>query len=144
MTEPDVGDSLDAMIRAINRAYRLRLNDSMLADLTLPELQALRFLERRPGAGLHHLAAETGRDKAQVTRAVRALEKRGLLLRQRDPADQRCHQLELTRDGRAACHLLKDIRTDLEAHMFAQLDRGERKQLSALLQRCLQGLQAGD
>lgn len=140
---PDVADSLDALIRAINRAYRARLNERGI-DLTPPEIQALRFLTRNPGAGPQRLAAESGRDKAQITRTIQALEDRGLVLRGRDPDDQRCHRLELSRHGQHTCAVIREIRRTIEARLFAELDTAEQRQLATLLRRCLAPLQAED
>lgn len=141
--DPDVADSLDGLIRAINRAYRLRLNERGL-DLTPPETQALRFLERQPGARLHHLVAETGRDKAQITRTMRALEDKGLVAREHDPDDQRCHRLRLSEEGHELGLTLQEIRTEIEAQLFAGLGTGEQRRLATLLRRCLDSLQSAD
>lgn len=141
--DPDVADSLDGLIRAINRAYRIRLNERGL-DLTPPEIQALRFLERRPGARLHHLVAETGRDKAQITRTMRALEDKELVAREQDPDDQRCHRLNISEDGHEICLALQEIRTDIEARLFAGLGAGEQRRLATLLRRCLATLQSAE
>lgn len=141
--DPDVADSLDGLIRAINRAYRIRLNERGL-DLTPPETQALRFLERQPGARLHHLVAETGRDKAQITRTMRALEDKGLVARLPDPDDQRCHRLHLSDEGHELSLTLQEIRTGIEARLFAGLGSGEQRRLATLLRRCLAGLQSTD
>lgn len=141
--DPDVADSLDGLIRAINRAYRLCLNERGL-DLTPPETQALRFLERQPGARLHHLVAETGRDKAQITRTMRALEDKGLVTREHDPDDQRCHRLRLSDEGHALGLTLEEIRTEIEARLFAGLGSGEQRRLARLLRRCLASLQSSD
>lgn len=141
--DPDVADSLDGLIRAINRAYRIRLNERGL-DVTPPEIQALRFLERQPGARLHHLVAESGRDKAQITRTMRTLEDRNLVTREQDPDDQRCHRLQLSDEGHELCLTLQEIRTDIEARLFARLGTGEQRRLATLLQRCLGSLQSAD
>lgn len=141
--DPDVADSLDGLIRAINRAYRVRLNERGL-ELTPPETQALRFLERQPGARLHHLVAETGRDKAQITRTMRTLEDQGLVERVPDPDDQRCHRLHLSEDGHETCLTLQEIRTGIEAQLFAGLGTGEQRRLATLLRRCLATLQSAD
>lgn len=141
--DPDVADSLDGLIRAIHRAYRAGLN-ARGSDLGPPEVQALRFLERNPGSRLHHLAAETGRDKAQITRTMRALEDRSLVTRTADPDDQRCHRLHLSETGREVHAMIHEVRTGLEARLFAELDIDEQRQLASLLQRCLNSLQSPD
>ncbi|MEX1081613.1 MAG: MarR family transcriptional regulator [Halofilum sp. (in: g-proteobacteria)] len=139
--DPDVADSLDGLIRAIHRDYRVGLNERGL-DLGPPELQALRFLERNPGGRLHQLVAETGRDKAQITRTMRALEDGGLVTRTRDPDDQRCHRLQLSESGRETVAIIREVRSDIEGRLFAELDAGEQRHLASLLQRCLGSLQA--
>jgi len=141
--DPDVADSLDGLIRAIHRAYRIRLDQRGL-DLTPPEAQALRFLERNPGACLYHLVEETGRDKAQVTRTMRALEDKGMVVRERDPDDQRCHRLNLSEHGRETRAVIGEIRTGIEARLFADLGIRDQRRLGTLLQRCLASLQGDE
>lgn len=141
--DPDVADSLDGLIRAVHRAYRIRLDERGL-DLTPPETQALRFLERNPGACLYHLVEETGRDKAQVTRTMRALEDKGMVVRERHPDDQRCHRLHLSDHGLATRAVIGEIRTDIEARLFAGLGIREQRRLGSLLQCCLASLQGDE
>lgn len=138
--DPNLADSMAGLIRAIRREYRRQLRYRGL-DLTLFEIQALEILERDPGARLYQLVDETGLDKAQVTRATKALENKGLIGRERDPEDQRCFRLYLSVEGSRVRGEIRGIRADIEERLYSGLDDHEQTQLAALVGRCLSSLQ---
>jgi len=123
-----------------------------------------RFAERLARADLHprhfgtlsHLAAHEGQSQQALSIAlgihrsaavalVDDLERRGLAVRRRDPADRRAYTLYLTPAGRDLLADLKRIAEEHEAELLSALDASERSQLISLLQRVAesQGLAAG-
>jgi DNA-binding MarR family transcriptional regulator len=53
------------------------------------EIEVMRLLVRRPGLGVNDVARELGMHSSNVSATIRTLVSRGLLERQRDPADGR-------------------------------------------------------
>jgi len=137
---PDVAEALEGLIHVMKRVYRRGLA-AQGVDLSPYEIHALLFAGRESGAGLHQLAQDSGRDKAQVTRTTKALEHKGLLSRERDPADLRCCRLVLTRRGRELYDIIREVRAGIDVRLFADLDAAEQKKLSELLERCRLGLE---
>src|SRR5438552_13925179 len=68
-------------------------------SLAPSDIKLLNYLQENPGISLQKLAAVTFRDKAQITRKVKALEHKKILYRQKDVQDSRSYQLFLTKEG---------------------------------------------
>ena len=92
-----------------------------LADMGRPEM--------------HELTARFARDKSQMTRVVRALEGKGLVVRQRSDRDQRAHVLSLSAKGHQVVAVLQQVLADTISDLVAPLDSGDQKVLKALLAR---------
>jgi DNA-binding MarR family transcriptional regulator len=63
------------------------------------------------------------------------LEARGLVMRQRNPADKRSQTLVLTAEGRALCRKADKTVSDLESEATSMLTDEERTELLRLLQK---------
>lgn len=126
--------------------YRLdRLADRVseaLARLYEHE-HGLNVAQWRVLAWLHHQSEMTAKqireatrmDKARVSRAVQALEDRGLILRRPSPHDQRWHDLCLSTQGQELMiELLPRVR-EREAQLVAPLTPQEYHQLLDMMAR---------
>ena len=126
--------------------YRL----NVLAGLTsnaLAQIYAERFGLTIPGwrvvATLGQYGVRTARDiaahgvmhKSTVSRAVSALEARGLVQREGNPDDLREELLVLTPAGRAIYDALAPEALAFEARLLAALPPGERKALFEIVER---------
>jgi DNA-binding MarR family transcriptional regulator len=126
--------------------YRL----NVLAGLTsnaLAQIYADRFGLAIPGwrvvATLGQYGVRTARDiaahavmhKSTVSRAVSALEERGLLARKPNADDRREELLELTRQGRAVYEALAPEAIAFEERLVAVLTPAEQKSLVALIDK---------
>lgn len=129
----------------VGRLYRcanlLHLSaDAPLATsgLTRPEYDVLAAL-LRVGADVtpSRLARETFASGAAVTKRVRALEARGLVGRTVDDHDRRVARLSLTKAGRALVEQVTPRQLEYERTILADLDPGERTELSRLLSQLL-------
>jgi DNA-binding MarR family transcriptional regulator len=70
------------------------------SDLTLPQWRVMAQLGLVPEGTVRSLADGAAVDRAEISRAARALEKRGLLRRREDAADRRSPVFSLTPTGR--------------------------------------------
>jgi DNA-binding MarR family transcriptional regulator len=67
------------------------------------------------------------------------LERDGLTERQRDPADRRRHNVQITELGKSRAAEIEAAIADLEAALFADLNRDEISTLNGLLARVVGG-----
>ncbi|MEM9123035.1 MAG: MarR family transcriptional regulator [Pseudomonadota bacterium] len=88
-------------------------------------------------APIHDLVAELARDKAQITRAVQTLEKKGLIRRSVDGGDGRVSILRLTPKGSKFVAGLQIILTETIGELLSPLTGAEREALKSLLVRAM-------
>ena len=92
-------------------------------------------LARRPAATQLGLAQAIGYDKTRLIALLDELERDGLIIRERDPADRRAHTVRLTHEGEARhASAQADIRA-MEAEVLGELIASERRCLLAVLPR---------
>ena len=120
--------------RPMPEGLEKNINHQQMADL-------LQFLLNTPGATPQCLARHQARDKAQLTRKIKALEAQGLIRREADPDDGRKVRLFLSEQGQAMADAAKQIRRAAFAELLQGLSRSEQEQLLGLLQKCQQPLE---
>lgn len=104
----------------------------------------LMLLADRGATGQQALAEALGVDPSVLVAMLNDLERDGLALRRRDPADRRRHIVEISPQG---THVATDLYASIgaaEAELFADLDPGEITTLQRLLNRIKQGATAND
>lgn len=109
-------------------------------DLTATQARILDRLGQRPGSTLRGLARALGIRASTASEAVSTLATRGLVRKDRDPADRRRRRLALTEEGRHARALLGTGPSVL-AEALAGIDPGEQEVLVRALQRIIRHLQ---
>jgi DNA-binding MarR family transcriptional regulator len=79
------------------------------------------------------IADALGYDRGQLVGLLDELEERGLIERQRDPADRRRQSVRMTADGKRSLEKLRELALGIENDFLASLDEGQRSSLQALL-----------
>ena len=85
--------------RRLSQIYDRHLDGS---GLTITQFSLLGHLRAFDGIGISALADKLVMDASTLTRNLRPLEKRGLIVQRADAADRRNRRLSLTREGHAA------------------------------------------
>lgn len=114
--------------REIEKAY----------GLTRPEILSLIFLCFRDGITASEICDFSGHLKPNISRAVNALEKKGLIDRRPDPADQRRQLLFVKKSGRALHDAFMPGLVAREKTMKNCLSNDEQQQLDNLLRKLCQ------
>ncbi|OEY66041.1 MarR family transcriptional regulator [Marinobacter sp. X15-166B] len=126
--------------------YRLnRLADSIsqaMADfyaqryqINIAQWRILAWLSHSDDLTAKKICTYTNMDKARVSRALQALEERGLLDRFPSSHDQRQHHLTLTGKGRKVLAKLIPEAQDWEAKLVASLSASEYRDLFNLMRK---------
>ena len=141
---PSAADVFEAIhsVMHLYRARRMRAPAGDAPELTHMEGKVLGFFARHPDATLSDLVAYSGRDKAQLTRLIRALRDRDLLEARADEADKRSTRLRLSASGEALSAGWHRVGADLAEEALEGLAAREREQLLALLDRVRANLDA--
>jgi MarR family transcriptional regulator for hemolysin len=127
-----IGLSLASAARVVSRAFDEALDE---AGGSLPVWLVLLNLKARAIANQRELAAAVGIREATLTHHLNAMERNGLLVRRRDPANRRVHQVELTESGEAAFLALRDAAMAFDARLRRGLRADELAGLGDLLDR---------
>ncbi len=103
--------------------------------LTRPEILSLIFLYFRDGIAATDICDFSGHLKTNISRAVTALEKKGLIVRKPHPEDQRRQLLYITKAGRRQHDRFMPGLVLRERDMTACLTPKERAQFEKLLRK---------
>jgi DNA-binding MarR family transcriptional regulator len=111
------------------------------SELSLTQCKVLMALipgsEGEPQAA-KHVAARTGLSLPTLSRAIDALVRRDLVLREEDPDDRRVRNLVLTEQGERIARQLLSTRVDGLAAFIADLSPAQRRKLSTALDSLLE------
>lgn len=100
------------------------------------ELRILSQLSGKDALAVNEIARRTRVDKAWISRSIRALERRGLLVRARHPTDTRATLVSLSAKGRALVEQLEPVARARNERLLKGLDRAEvHRLLDTLLER---------
>lgn len=86
-------------------------------------------------APIHRLVAQMGRDKSQMTRAIKVLEEKGMLDRAPCAEDGRVSLVQLTEKGRAFVRQINVILSEVINGILAPISEQERQSLIAMLRK---------
>jgi DNA-binding MarR family transcriptional regulator len=133
--------SLLYMVKRLELAVRSSLDEIVRpAGITALQYTALTVLERHDGLSAAQLARDSFVTAQSMADMVRTLESRGLIKRERNPANRRELLIHLTDTG---CDLLADLAEPvrrLEEHMTDDLTARQREQFRQALSHAWRAL----
>lgn len=109
--------------------------------LTIPEWRILARLGEQPGLSSKFIGEITMMDKSKVSRGVKQLEDKGLLLKNKDQQDNRVYYLSLTEEGQKLYHAIVPSALSWEAELLKSLDVAEYRDLFRILEKLDQRLE---
>lgn len=127
-------ETIGHVLVGVGRAHRNRAAEA-LARIGLYVGQEWILLRLREQEGMTHseLAEACAVEGPTISKALRRMEKAGLVERREDPADARVSRVFLTEEGKARCRAVDQIWFDLERRTVANLSMEERVLLRRLL-----------
>ncbi len=133
------------LLSELSHRFQQRLREGVHAadvELTPFEARTLATIARMPGSNQQVVAARMGCDKAQLTRAIKVLEARSLIVREPSVENWRALDLNLTAGGAYVFAQLQAHRSAVAQDCFANVTLAEREHLSAILRKMIDGLTA--
>jgi len=127
---PGMDNELIDLLRTVAGGFQNRMQVQVAthgAGLTAFQARLINLIGRSEGVSQLTLASWTDRDKAQIARAVKELEGRGLVTRSAHASDWRAKCLALTAAGKRIHAELNDLRADLAAFALANLTKEEKE-----------------
>lgn len=117
------------LLRASTRRYLLKYG------LSLPEWRVLTVLVRHGSGTTRELRDASKMDKGQMSRALLALERRGLVRRSRDATHELRHRLEISEQGLALYRRIMPMARRVQATLLRRLTIEERKTLDVVIDK---------
>jgi DNA-binding MarR family transcriptional regulator len=131
------GSTLLYLMKQLEQAVRARLDELFRPEgMTALQYTALTVLERHPDLTSAQLARNSFVTNQSMADMVTTLEGRGLLERQRDPADRRRLVLALTAAGRRLLDKYRAEVAALEREMLRGLNQAQATELRGYLLVC--------
>lgn len=103
--------------------------------ISIPEWRVIANLGRHPGLSANEVAERSAMDKVTVSRAVAALEHKGLLDRVRDTGDKRRSRLSLSPKGEAVYGEIAPLALTFERDLLTALTPEEAEQLHRIIDK---------
>lgn len=114
---------------ALSRHYAARFG------ISIPEWRVIANLGRHPELSANQVADRSAMDKVTVSRAVAALENKGLLERTRDDGDKRRSRLRLSEEGQAVYVEIAPLALGFERELLTALSPEEVTQLHGIIDK---------
>jgi MarR family transcriptional regulator for hemolysin len=139
-SSPPIGLLLARTAKAVSRAF-----DDALAAAggSLPVWLVLLAVKTREHANQRELAGSVGIEGATLTHHLNAMEERGLISRERDPANRRVQLVSLTADGEELFHRLAAAARAHDQRLRRGFAGPELEHMAQLLTRMAANVQDG-
>lgn len=137
-------DALEELLTHLIRAMELHrpLTTSSGQALSLSELLALTHLAGTTPLSQRDLAIRLRLEKSSVSRTIAGLERRGCVVRQRDPDNRTHYQVSLTVTGQTLVEGMRDAMRDRHRRLLASLSSAEREAMETGVQALIRVLDA--
>ena len=131
-TSTPLGLLLASTAKTVSRAF-----DETLAGAggALPTWLVAIALKREPTATQQQIASFAGIRGATLSHHLDGMERTGLITRRRHETDRRSHVVQLTDDGEAAFHRMREAAGAFDRRLRAGFSEAEVTQLESLLER---------
>ncbi|SFQ95466.1 MarR family winged helix-turn-helix transcriptional regulator [Poseidonocella sedimentorum] len=139
MSDTHLAVLLHRFLRRLHGELRGRLLRCNLAAIGPAGAQVLITLDEEGTLSLKELSETLMRDKSQITRDVKALERADLVTRKPAPSDARVSLMSLTRAGRDAVKMHRRVLADSLGALIGPLGPEDKQTLRALLGRAVDG-----
>src|SRR5437773_9358827 len=128
-----------SLLTQVHKALNRRSSEELLG-MRLKPYMVLGYIRDHPGTTQQELENALFMDANSVVLILNELEAAQFSIRRRDPQDRRRHIVEMTASGRRALERADKARESLEDEILAPLSPEERKTLSKLVERVLDGM----
>jgi DNA-binding MarR family transcriptional regulator len=115
--------------------YRALYNSGL--GITPEQWSVLSCLWESEGLSPHEIGRRTGRDKFTISRILKLLEKKGLILKKPDPRDKRRNSIHLTSSGRELQAPLTRVVEEYCSSVFQDLTTDEIAYLQRVHERII-------
>lgn len=135
------------LLREVELAFANRLQKMQpLKELSLaPYLgRLLRVIDDNPGITQNRLCQSIDRDKAQVARAIKELERRGFVTRSPHETEWRTQILALTREGRETAAIIGQHRNATIAEALKDIPEERQQMLRQTLETIRSALEKAE
>lgn len=136
----DPEQSLGFVVNRAARAFAAALSARLPDGMTSAQMAVLADIRRYPGSAQRDVCERTGADAATMAELLRRLEKRGMVVRQRDERDARRFQLSVADDVLPALDLALSAAMETNRAASEGLTKEEAAQLRSLLLRVTDNL----
>ena len=131
-TTPPLGLLLAGTAKTVSRAF-----DDALTGVggSLPTWLVAIALKREPSATQQQIAGFAGIRGATLSHHLDGMERKGLITRRRHETDRRSHVVQLTDEGEAAFHRMREAAGAFDRRLRSGFSDAELSQLASLLER---------
>lgn len=127
-------ESLDPIVAPLALAFK-RMIQTVERETGIAGMKwfLLKMLNRGDGISQGEVCQEYEMDPSRVTRTVQAMEREGMIIRERDPDDNRVVRLYLTDDGRGLLAKSPQVNEELHGRIRAVMSEDEFEELRRML-----------
>jgi DNA-binding MarR family transcriptional regulator len=127
------------MVHAQHSLVRKKINE---LDLHRGQPPVLFALDEEEGPSNSKLAETLHITPATMTNKIKRMERAGLVVRRRDPEDERVSRVYLTDKGRGKMSRLRRSMDEIDAVLLKGFSKQEAEQLEAMIVRIIENLEA--
>lgn len=130
------------VLQKLGRTYRALLSTfDQAVGIPMPRWRILLALSICERVSQKQLARDLMMDPAALTRQIQAIEHKGFIVRETDPADKRIVHVALAPAGREMVAQALPQRTDFVRQVMQGLDEAQQRALEGMLDVLLDGLE---